>query len=52
MAILWNISDDNRDQIPVNPEECLQAEKEFKTFLNTLRASANADISRHVDIRI
>ncbi|CAH8572870.1 unnamed protein product [Schistosoma bovis] len=32
----------------VNPEECLQAEKEFKTFLNTLRASANADISRHV----
>lgn len=40
--------DDNRDQISVNPEECLQAEKEFKTFLNTLRASANADISRHV----
>ncbi|CAH8520957.1 unnamed protein product [Schistosoma turkestanicum] len=44
--------DDNRDQNPVNPEECLQAEKEFKTFLNTLRASANADISRHVVIHI
>ncbi|KAH8870886.1 Rab5 GDP/GTP exchange factor [Schistosoma japonicum] len=40
--------DDSRDQIQVNPEECLQAEKEFKTFLNTFRASINADVSRHV----
>nr|CAH8857307.1 unnamed protein product [Trichobilharzia regenti] len=40
--------DDSRDPNPVNPEECLQAEQEFKAFLNTLRASINADISRHV----
>ncbi|CAH8853577.1 unnamed protein product [Trichobilharzia szidati] len=40
--------DDSREPNPVNPEECLQAEQEFKAFLNTLRASINADISRHV----